>query len=555
MNRKVLLQSTILALGLEGALQAQTWDYGAATRNWTDALNWNGDVVPTTGVVTINNATAGQTPIIATTVSRTGADTFVGNGAAGTLDINSGGSVSTSTKWIFVGNGTAGNGTLNVNTGGTLTSDNDIRLATSPATGKLNVNGGTITVARVVSGLLGTISVSNGGKLTTTGTSTSNGAPDIVRLTTSSFGAGSLVSSARDVSYAAGASSISGGSLSGAGQIFLGQGVTNSLDISSGSATSGSWMVVGINASGNGTINLSGTGVVNATNVSTTAFTTIGANNNAVGIVNQSGGTWNQGGLGIILSEGGTATGTYNLDGGDLNTPRIYSNTANGRLNLNGGTLHATKDAADFISSNLVVDVKSGGAKNDSNGFNITTAANLAGVGSLEKQGAGSLNLTGTGNSVDTATVSLGTLYISGALAAANGTTVDSGATIAAGDFDGGSLSGDLHLALGSTIDISNGLLTVDSGSTVSFGGFGFSDIAGFDVFSAASGTYTVLGGTFTLDSTNISNFGLANALDLGGGKSAYFQAGSLSVVVIPEPSAVLLGSIGVLALLRRRRF
>lgn len=276
---------------------------------------------------------------------------------------------------------------------------------------------------------------------------------------------------------------ISGGSVSGISQIFLGQGVTNNLDISSGTATSGSWMVVGINASGNGTINLSGTGVVN------------------------------------------------------------------------GGTLHATKDAADFISSNLAVDVKSGGAKIDSNGFNITTAANLAGVGSLEKQGAGSLYLTGTGNSVDTAAVSLGTLYISGALATANGTTLNSGATIAAGDFDGGSLSSDLYLALGSTIDITNGLLTVDSGSTVSFGGFGFSDIAGFDVFSAATGSYTVLGGTFTLDSTNISNFGLANALDLGGGKSAYFQAGSLSGVVIPEPSPVLLGNIGVLALLRRRRF
>ncbi len=110
-----------------------------------------------------------------------------------------------------------------------------------------------------------------------------------------------------------------------------------------------------------------------------------------------------------------------------------------------------------------------------------------------------------------------------------------------------------MFLASGATIDISNGLLTVSSG-TVSFGGFGFDDINGFDVNTAENGTYTILDGSFTLNSANISNFGAENALDLGGGRSAYFEEGSLNVVVIPEPSAALLGGLGVLALLRRRR-
>ena len=56
---------------------------------------------------------------------------------------------------------------------------------------------------------------------------------------------------------------------------------------------------------------------------------------------------------------------------------------------------------------------------------------------------------------------------------------------------------------------------------------------------------------------SNVSNFGSGNAYDLGG-KSAYFQTdinnSSLNLVVIPEPRAALLGGLGLLALLRRRR-
>jgi len=76
-------------------------------------------------------------------------------------------------------------------------------------------------------------------------------------------------------------------------------------------------------------------------------------------------------------------------------------------------------------------------------------------------------------------------------------------------------------------------------------------------------GTYTLLTGpnlgpTY-FNATNISNFGLSNALTnlgTGGTKSAYFQNGSLQLVVIPEPStwALLAGSLTVLVLLRRRR-
>jgi hypothetical protein len=60
-----------------------------------------------------------------------------------------------------------------------------------------------------------------------------------------------------------------------------------------------------------------------------------------------------------------------------------------------------------------------------------------------------------------------------------------------------------------------------------------------------------------TLDTgvfANLANNNLVNAFDIGGGRSAYFEEGSLRLVVIPEPSTVLLGGLGLLALIRRRR-
>ena len=55
----------------------------------------------------------------------------------------------------------------------------------------------------------------------------------------------------------------------------------------------------------------------------------------------------------------------------------------------------------------------------------------------------------------------------------------------------------------------------------------------------------------------NVSNVGAGSAYSLGGGKSAYLQAGSLQLVVVPEPSAVIAvvgGLAGVAAYGFRRR-
>jgi hypothetical protein len=309
-------------------------------------------------------------------------------------------------------------------------------------------------------------------------------------------------------------------------------------------------MVVGIGAGGNGTFNLDGGSVTSAA-VNTGAFSTIGAGG-GTGTVNQSAGTWTDGNK-TVLGENSGGTGNYNLNGGTLLTGRVETGPGTRNLNLNGGVLKAVRNESNFISANTTVNVQAGGAKIDTNGFNVTAAANLVGTGALEKQGAGTLTLSGTGNSVGSISVSAGTLFVTGALASSGTISVSGTGSIGSGDAGSG-ITGNVTIAEGGTLDISQGLLTLGSGATLSFGGFDFGDVIGFDVTTAALGLHTLVLGDFTLDTTNLAHFGESNALDLGGGRSAYFTEGSLAVVIIPEPGVALLGSIGLLALLRRRR-
>jgi len=77
---------------------------------------------------------------------------------------------------------------------------------------------------------------------------------------------------------------------------------------------------------------------------------------------------------------------------------------------------------------------------------------------------------------------------------------------------------------------------------------FGIDDVVGLDS-SVSLGTYTLLAGS--VNTTGLANLGDANAASLGGGKWAYFQAGSLQVVVsaVPEPAAAAVGVAGAIAI------
>ena len=167
----------------------------------------------------------------------------------------------------------------------------------------------------------------------------------------------------------------------------------------------------------------------------------------------------------------------------------------------------------------------------------------------IVKTGTGTQVFSGANNYSGTTTVSGGTLIIDG-----DGTlglvTVESGATF----------GGDGTLGAGLTLDdgakfLFNGAATLSvTNGTVDLGNLSVAALVGLDD-TVADGTYTLIDGAATFDFSDVQNLGAANAYDLGSGKSAYFEEGSLQVTVIPEPATLgLVAFIGFAAVVIRRR-
>jgi len=237
-----------------------------------------------------------------------------------------------------------------------------------------------------------------------------------------------------------------------------------------------------------------------------------------------------------------SVTGAFSA-GGPLGT--------GGTISFSGGTLqHSAANQYDY--SSRFSTAASQAYKIDTNGQNVTYASNLTSSGgSINKLGSGTLTLSAANSYSGVTTVTAGTLLIQGAQSGTGLVTVESNGTLGGN----GSIAGSLSLLAGADFVFSLTDTLSVNGATVSFGGFGISDLVGLDS-SVALGTYTLIDGTATFDFTNVSNFGSANAASIGGGKSAYFQAGSLQVVVVPEPTTLTLlaGGLALLLFKRARR-
>jgi autotransporter-associated beta strand protein len=218
---------------------------------------------------------------------------------------------------------------------------------------------------------------------------------------------------------------------------------TGTLNIQDSATVSATGIVfVGKNGGTTGTVNISG-GTFNSV-----SYITIGRRSGATGHFNISGGTVNQtgAGFGVNVGENGTGTltvggtGVLNINGGGLYLSAEGTGTSNSVANLNaGGTIIAkrvvqrdfnpanytefhfnggilraqTGAVTDFMSNHDLVSVDAGGAFIDSNGQAITISQVLSGPGSLTKQGAGTLTLSGTNTYAGNTTVSAGTLSLS----------------------------------------------------------------------------------------------------------------------------------------------
>lgn len=262
----------------------------------------------------------------------------------------------------------------------------------------------------------------------------------------------------------------------------------------------------------------------------------------------------------------GNGSATLNLSGGTFTTTKGFSNSAagtgTGTTNLNfsdGGTLKLAANIASLITegdSAFNVTTGTGGGVIDTNGFSTAIDVEVSGTGGLTKAGNGTLTLAASNSYNGDTIVSAGTLSVTGELSN-SAVTVDLGAAIGGNGILGNALTvadgGRLDLTGASLGSTSTGILDLDGGS-LTLGNLTFEDLVGWDWANASEGTYELIAGTFSIDWGDTEYLDAASAYDFNNGKKGYFQSGSLSAVIIPEPSVAMIGVLGLIAMLRRRR-
>lgn len=474
------------------------------------------------------------------TYTGTNSATLNANGtqiAAGTLAIAADTSLGLAPAGAYNNVQFTGTGTLRSDATISLNSNRNISIA-SGATAGFDSNGNTFTINGAINGATGNIEKTGAGTVVLTGANSHN------------------------------ATTITTGTL----QIGNG-GATGTLG--SGSVTNNAALVFNRSGNFNLTNAIGGTGTLAQ---SGSNIITISSANTYSGAT-----TINSGVLRVTANEalGTGAAGTTVNSGGQLRFAGVSYTTAEA-LTLNGiggdgnGALVNVSGASSYAGQVTVASnstIRNTGSSLDLNGalqINSSTTLTVAGTGPTYVNGTGS----GTGAvSVDSgATLGgsgsvLGAVSVSGTLAPGNsieslGTgaiSFTTGSTFAY-ELNSASLNGDLVDSTGSLdiagtttltlTELASGVLAVGSKLTLIsyFGGWTSGELFTYNAsLLADDSTFTLGSNTWKFDYNDIS----------GGSNFTADQSGATSFVtmtVIPEPSAALLGGLGMLALLRRRR-
>ena len=295
----------------------------------------------------------------------------------------------------------------------------------------------------------------------------------------------------------------------------------------------------------------------------------------------------------LQLSGSNDYTGGTTINGGELRIDAVAALPTTGAITVgNGGQLRLRVASGTFggVAQTLTLNGDGpGGGTNDgalrstepggvfqgpvvlasnsrirANGANTITLTNaVSGAGGLEFIGGGTLTLGGANTYDGPTTISDGTLalgasgsLVSPLISVASGASFDvtakTGFSLVTGQRLGGvgTILGDLEFGTGSQLAFNpSGALLIGSGTLSFASGFSPSNLFGLDS-STPEATYSLFSQTTggSIDIAGLANFGSGSPFDLGSGKTAYFtgDSTSLSVVVVPEPSAFAIAGLGV---------
>jgi autotransporter-associated beta strand protein len=263
-----------------------------------------------------------------------------------------------------------------------------------------------------------------------------------------------------------------------------------------------------------------------------------------------------------------TVIGRFNLNAGTLEAATINrgtggnANVVTPEFNFTGGTVRNAV-GQNLTITNVPVILTGAGTRvfeaTEDRTITVTSNAVISGSGQgFTKAGDGTMIINSNSTYTGLTTVSAGTLLVNGTHA--GDFTVASGAALGGT----GTIGGNMTLGGDSLLWIANlnSPLTVGVGKTLSFtsagGGFGIDRLAGIDWEAMLTGTYTLIAGN--VDFANVRNVGSGNAYVINSSYAAYFQQGSLQLVItpVPEPATIVLLAAGAgvlgLRMVRRRR-